>query len=232
MKKFLLEWKLWALLSVMVFVAVSWWTVYGSISNDFTKFKKNDTNNVLSQENWAELMDMLGQETLTSSDIPKWMLLAFTGGCPTWWSQYSEAYGRFLMWSDVDDLWKKYPEWSPTFGKFGILSLTEENIPIHGHEFYDYLIQMDGKACRWWYDNTESSAFINGESVKLGAHKPMLKGIHGWVDGEDSGFSRLPYIKYSTSKFSKSHDYARAHQQKELDVTNPYIAVYYCYKGN
>lgn len=103
MKESFKLWKSWIVLSAIAgFLVTCWVVVYAATSVNLSSYKTGSLPNAegsttakaLSASKWNALMTTL--ETLNcqgqggGESIPDWMIAAFYGGCPSWWSQYSQ----------------------------------------------------------------------------------------------------------------------------------------------
>lgn len=103
MKKLFEWWKIWAILSALMFVMTCWLVAYSATSNTFSSWKTDTMWSVLTEASWNKLMDELdslrsdldstvsNQGNRDGESIPGWMIVAFYDDCPTWWDYYTSA---------------------------------------------------------------------------------------------------------------------------------------------
>lgn len=125
MKKSLESWKLWTILSALIFVMTFWLVVYAAttVSRDFTQWKTGNMWNTLTSTDWNNLMDSLNSWT-----VPAGAIMAFNStSCPEWWQRYSKADWKFLMWANAG-FWEVW--WTSS------ITLTLGQIPQHQHRLF------------------------------------------------------------------------------------------------
>ena len=129
-------------LSFAALLVVWWWVfVWWAGSTTFSNLKATTSaSNAISAESWNALLDWLDTLQQQIDDItwqvPKWAVVAFTGSCPTWWGDYSNANWRFVLWSSITNAGKKTSSTvtltSPENWVYNI-TLTPANLPAHSH---------------------------------------------------------------------------------------------------
>jgi len=81
----------------------------------------------------AEKRNTLKDEVVSMQDslIPSWIVSAFSWtSCPTWWSEYTLAYGRFIRWID-----KSWTSIDPD-GERSVWDTQDDMFENHTHSTY------------------------------------------------------------------------------------------------
>ena len=217
MKKALNSWKIWAVLSALLFFMTCWvFVAYAATASGgwtFAKWKTASgwgelTDDILTASWWNDLMDALDQNAF----IPDWAIMAFYADeCPEGWKVFTGAIWRFLMWATSNigtGWWKNY--------------ILGSELPAHQHEFYDYITQINasenGEIKIWTHTLGDESVYVDfnyyGSSDDYATKRAQTAGY-------DRG--KQPYIKHKTIKSTTNNS---------VNITNPYINVLYCVKGD
>ncbi len=213
MKKFLEAWKLWTVLSTLLFFMTCGVFIAYAASNSggmfFTKYNTEGMDNKLTASSWDNLMEDL------DNLIPEGAIVAFaTDRCPDGWTVFTGADEKFLMWTTLSSnvgitWWTNY--------------LTE--VPTHNHMIYNYLTQVNGSSEIYvWTKN------LNNKYVTVWYHKlkdspgseNRSKRITRRAQTQPEDQEEVPYIYHATELTWKS----------SINITNPYIKVLYCIKWN
>ena len=236
MKKAFESWKIWTILSALIFimtcglVVFAWYTTVSNTSHfdDWSTEKLSHTNNgnpILTWWDWDSIIN-----SLNGLVIPKWAIMAFElATCPNGWSPYNKANNRFLMWADNNI---GYKSWS-----FRV-TLTWDQLPKHSHYFEDTVILEEAKyywitdAARnysWYIRKDVQMTPIRGNS-QLANNTNFLTVVRKTSDffttsgGPKGGAIR--WQQYEDVDYKNWVNY----YQKNIDITNPYIKVLYCIK--
>ncbi len=211
----------------------------------FEKYKVDKINNILAGGVWDTIMDKLdsllenvynltnGLSSLSNTvdsqvTIPAWAIMAFDATktnwqCPSWWSPFSEADGRFLMWasSEFGSKW-----WNNS------IILQASQIPPHHHYMFHNAAPND----------------TNNNRHMLGMIDPDLRYVSvGGNDGGDYSMnSSHAYKDYVYNSDSTVGDHSvtiwltssrlvnttgvEVGQQQPINIMNPYLKVLYCVK--
>lgn len=192
----------------------------------FYKYKVNNLEkNILIQNVWDSIMDKLDdllkdidnlfKKVDNQATIPAWAIMAFDATktnwkCPSGWSLFSEADGRFLMWASSDFLdlgWWGNVDW-----EINKIRLAADNIPPHKH--YMFSTKTDGE------NMGNNSNVYDGYVTYYSSHNKdeeyQMRGM--WSN------TILP-MKGLTS-YQK--DYKST--PDTFDITNAYVKVLYCVK--
>ena len=127
MKKFLEAWKLWTVLSTLLFFMTCGIFIVHAAGNSnnwrfYQQYNTGTINNTLTDTWWNYLMEDL------DNLIPEGAIMAFlTGECPNGWSPLPQSDWRFLMWTSGQDFW--YIGWATN----NQISLSVNQLPSHTH---------------------------------------------------------------------------------------------------
>lgn len=83
-----------------------WWIVV--YATNIAIFNSWDT---LSVTRINELVNKINSLEISSGGVPSWAIMSFNlTNCPSWWSEYTLAYWRFIRW--IDKSWTNIdPDW-------------------------------------------------------------------------------------------------------------------------
>lgn len=212
MKKFLSGWKIWTILSAMIFFATCGLVVYaqsGSITGLFDKYRTWTSWiwSELDASEWNQFIDSLN--SLNEWSIPKWAIMAFNlSTCPEWWTRFYQADNRFLQGAAGAYLWQ-------TWGNSNI-SLSATQLPPHQH-YIKYWSTNKG------YDggDRKRSVVVDWESNRFPTTVYKNNRALGRDDSENE-----TYFKVSTSTYWAN----RWESPQSIYIQNPYIRVLYCVK--
>lgn len=206
MKKTFNSWKIWTLLSALIFLLTCWvFVVYatGFGSHFADTYSTGKINNTLTAPKWNDLMWDLDKL------VPDWAVMAFVGrsSCPDGWMEFTKAnQWRFLMWATT---------WFANWWWTGEIKLRDINLPSHYHNVYDYLnpVHYKSEIYNW-------QKLINGEYVNVGSvgWDTAVKASQTQSDGTET-----PYIFHKTTSVWNGVPF---------DIINPYVKVLYCVKWN
>ncbi len=102
----------------LVFAITAFWVVYAA---NITSVKTQSINS------W----DIMGKgwfQDVNDSIVPSWAVMAFNkSSCPTGWSEYTPAYGRFIRWID-----KSWNNQDPD-GERSTWNIQSDMIKSHSH---------------------------------------------------------------------------------------------------
>jgi hypothetical protein len=174
MRKIQQSWKIWTILSALVFVMACGLVVYAaslSTSNPFSSWKSSNIWNTLTATGWDVLMDKLewldtNVQWLNSTvnwldSIPDWAIMAFNlTSCPIWWSPYYVADWRFLMW------WKTESSDETWWDDDNKITLNAWQIPQHSHIFADTIFSEAWDESAYASNNTYLKDYIVVEKYK------------------------------------------------------------------
>lgn len=208
MKKFLSGWKIWTILSALIFfmtcgVFVLWaWGLDRIIdlitgSRNFNNYNvENLEENKLTADSRNKLMSDLQEWS-----VPEWAIMAFhLTKCPDWWSVYKPADGKFLKW-DSSILGNKDNLWIVWWVYWNKITLTEAQLPSHNHD-----IRL-GK--RDWTDN-------GGDR-----HPVTLINPATWLDPE-----------WGTLAHSHTSQTQSVWNWAQINIENENVHVLYCIKNS
>lgn len=156
MKNLLKWWKLWTMLSILVFVMTCWILTYAfwgdPTQSPFADWRTDkQLGSSIEELEWNYLMTKLD----TLGGVPKWAVMAFDlSECPEWWEAYSDADGRVIKgawtrYAYVDDrtFSRVYSKWATGWSPY--MYLKSEHMPEHFH----YMIAVDKVGSNWFRDN-------------------------------------------------------------------------------
>lgn len=203
MKKVIESWKIWTILSALLFLMTCGVFVAYATSSSGSWYFNNTygtgtIGNKLDDVKWNSLMDDL------DNLIPKGTIMAFAKDtCPTGWTPYTLADGRFLMWTnngvEVEDIW-----WNNN------IILLANQLPPHQHKIKYRNRSKFG-------DNANTRGVVvdwNTEDVP--------SGVNVGGDGRENNNT----YSSQTAPVWKN----RWTSQTWIDITNPYVKVLYCIK--
>lgn len=209
MKKTFNSWKIWTLLSALIFFLTCWvFVAYaaggGGMAKFYDKYNTYVMTGTLTAPSWNSLMKDLDRL------IPDGAVMAFaTGSCPEWWTDYELANWRFIVWIWEASManWTKHT-YTNVFG--GIwwnyyTKLNVRNLPPHNHKL---------EIGRRWAD----SANDNEQAISIWHSKPWGMGI------ETTTYWRT----------ENNWDSSTAGQMagESFDTAIPYVGLKYCIKWN
>ena len=103
MRNFLKNLQQWASIWVwFLLIVFLWWVAYAAWDYSTTV----NTWDSLTAEKWNSVKDKVvsNDSSITSNAaaiVPSWAVMPFNlASCPTWWSEYTQAYGRVIRWVD------------------------------------------------------------------------------------------------------------------------------------
>lgn len=172
MKKFLSGWKLWTTLSALIFFATFGLVVYAqssTISGIFDKYKTSSIWNKLEANDWDNLMNDLNGlvDNLNKFEIPEWAVMAFEWSCPEWWTEYTHAQWRFILWAGGG-----YSIWSQWWESQNYLTIGQ--LPPHSFytlidkylSWYSKIAWQDGawphEEPNWWINSFAHTSRTDG----------------------------------------------------------------------
>ncbi len=224
MKKAIHSWKIWTILSAIIFFLTCWLAVFAASSltknSSYTERQTTSSDKVLDESEWNILMDKLQYDA-----IPAWAIMAFADrtSCPDWWVRYTDADWRFLMGSSYD-FWKAWGN--------SLVTLTVNNIPPHQHyirfssvgNFWDNSntrpIVVDRETNKFptaWKDMTNESNNLCFEEIKRDWDMKCASQQNGNTNW-----------KYGVRT---SPDIVWVSETKSVNILNPYVRVLYCRKS-
>lgn len=204
MKKALESWKLWTLLSALIFIMTCGLMTYAATGGTkFSTWKVSIDWGKLTSLNWNSLM-----ENLDSQTVPQGAIVAFVGRtiCPDGWTRYSDADGRFLMWAS-SSIWSKW--WTNS------IALVESNLPSHSH-----YIRYGWSADDYWDNANRRAVVVDWSTNKYPWSNNGTKTAIDWNTTEN-------IWRYTVSTSSVWNWY----YWSSIDITNPYVKVLFCKKN-
>ncbi len=236
MKKILESWKLWTVLSAFIFMMTFSLVVYAATnlttSSPYTAWKTSSTDKILDEDEWNMLMNKLQNQA--NNAIPAWAIMAFTGPtCPSWWTRYAEADGRFLMggtWSYGSKWWANS------------ITLTVDQLPPHSHIYKDTLYSESlasyGRSGNWDNESAHSYVRINNtneiggfiwSNQSDGDNYPVY-----WIRATESvickGLKNSDYL-INVANGKDRYENCNPQYQENIDITNAYVKVLFCKKN-
>lgn len=186
-----------------------WIVVYAVSVTGTTPFsnRKKTSDGVLTYQEWNAIMDNLDSLNVEWWDdsIPAWAVMAFNKEeCPTWWHEFTNAQGRFILWRRKN--WYEFGEMSGV----AQLWLRIDQIPEHFH----YMIADDKVGSNWFRDNPD-----------LWKNRYLAE---RWDSGDWDNNDQ-----YDLAATTKPPIYARTSSVwnwNVINIMNPYIALLYCEK--
>ena len=229
MKKLLEWWRLWTLLSALMFFMMCWMFVYAvswdptSSSLKFTSWKTSNNGNVLTAADWDNLMTKLDVFT-----VPQGAIVAFYDRttCPTWWKKFDDAAGRFLMGQSSSYVAQ---------GWNAKIYLKKQELPQHQH-----YIRMAPQG-DFWDDSNARPVVVDWDTRKFPAVWQGMSnhnwegGCYDYVNGDWSmKCASDPAANTFTNNWKygvkTSPDIDGVYDQKQVDIMNPYLQVLFCQK--
>lgn len=202
MKNSFNSWKLLTLLSSLIFAMSCWYLVYAAGTFDDWKVP-NGIWNELDKNEWNSLMDSIW--------VPKWAVMAFDreDWCPTGWSYYSKADGRYIRWNYNSSYYFHQTDWASQ------IFLTVDQIPSHYHYIAREVENESGPRVCSEDDEDDYKNAIN--------KKYYLATWNDCDDNYDLAWRQTPQQPniWATSTAWKWH---------AVTVLDPYIYLYYCIK--
>ena len=169
----------------------------------FEPYKKTDNKDEnltdeerLTMDQWNSIMYYLDQL------VPDWAIMAFAlDECPTWWTRFEPADGKFLMWAN-SDIWGIWGD--------NLMRLSQAQLPSHFH----YMIANDKVGSNW---------FRNNPSV----YKDKYLAAR-WSSSEWSNEDR--YDLAASYKYPEYARTSSVWNWELIDITNAHVKVLYCVK--
>ena len=223
MKKLLEWWKIWTMLSIVVFVMTCWILAHGfwwdPTQSPFSDWRiDKQLGNTLDELEWNYLMTKLD----TLGGVPAWAVMAFDlSKCPEWWEAYSNADGRVIKgawtrYAYVGDrtFSRIYSKWDTGWSPY--MYLTINNMPEHAH----YMVSKDWDGTQYdgwdwlkypdvplaWYSN-DGDACDDDSNCNYGLAAARWGTARYWL----------------TSKVWSSTPW-------QFSIEDPYIVLIYCKK--
>ena len=209
MKKLLEWWKIWTMLSIVVFVMTCWILAHGfwwdPTQSPFSDWRiDKQLGNTLDDLEWNYLMTKLD----TLGGVPAWAVMAFNlNKCPTWWHEYTAARGRFIMG-------KGYYDTLGDVGGNSYVYLQIDQMPAHAH----YMVAK-------WAKN--SSQYVYDHDGMNYPDYPLAYEDDHDDSGSDGDFSYTLAAYPGKAEIWKT---STAWWYKAVDLLNPYIKLIYCEK--
>ena len=234
MKKILGSWKLWTVLSAFIFVMTFSLVVYAATnlttSSPYTAWKTSSTDKILDEDEWNTLMEKLQNQA--NNAIPAWAIMAFTGPtCPSWWTRYAEADGRFLMGAS-NNFW--YKTWANE------IRLRREQLPNHSHPYIDAFYSESVSV----YKNRVSNHSPD-EADTYSQETRALESI--WSNNSDNDNYPIYWIRTTEGNICGGNGLAAGFYKNQeipenacskfyenpdsVNITNKYITVLFCKKN-
>lgn len=239
MKNALKSWKLWTILSALLFVMTFSLVVYAATtlntSSPFTSRKTGTMWNTLTAENWDVLMDKLDYNS-----IPKWAVVAFgnTTTCPQWWSVYTPAINRYIRWwsasyyDNVEEIQNggtlrtgdplQVPAETVTRMVQDRVRLKVENLPPHSHSIFLWFRWHD-----WWE--------YKDQVTSVGFSKPWNRWFETtsvWATLDNYYSIKDDCRGYDQCKNSSFKNYVNTDKMygSAFKIMDPYVYLLYCIK--
>ena len=161
--KYLGQWvTIWLWIVLVVWIS---WISYSALSS-----LTATTSETLTADKWNALVEHA---------VPSWFVGSFAlSACPTWWSEYTQAYGRVIRWID-----KSWASIDPD-GERAFWSTQEDDFKEHTHS----TVQMIWDNAIDGVDSTTTNSWEHHNEARD-------TGVTGWTETRSKNVALLYCIK-------------------------------------
>lgn len=227
MQKFWQSWKIYTILSALIFMMTCGLVVYATTSlntsSSFSDWKSSKIWNTLTATDWDVLMDKLAwldnivqwldstvQWLNNLDNIPAWAIMAFNlNNCPDWWKAYDKAAGRSIRgiwWATSYRIWET--GWSDS------VYIDVRNLPRHSHRMFTNDYNVDYNFDRTWNDNKKQRPIAVENDHEDGNGNFSYTMAAAKSDNKEPTIGRTSYVWWNIA----------------LDIDDPFVVLRYCEK--